>query len=430
MENIKWSPNSWKNFECLQQPDWNNKILEDVLLKLKNLPALVFSGETRNLSEDLLDVYEGGSFVLQVGNCAESFDECNGRNIHNFLRIFLQMSCIFELLSGKSVIKIGRIAGQYAKPRSKEKEFINDQELYTYRGDMVNSYEKTLDERTPDPKRLLEGYFKSVSTLNLLRAFNQGGYLDIENFNDWSKHPQVQDFLQNNIKKIELENLSSGRVYISHEGLLLDYESCFARIDTTVTQKWYSTSAHTLWIGERTRSSTGAHVEFFSGVSNPIGVKISHNFEIEDIKNLLLKLNPRKEKSRIIFIIRMGKDNIRIFLPKLIRGVQNLGYNIIWMCDPMHGNTKSKNGLKFRNFDDIYDEVSSFIDICHCESVIPGGIHLEITSDDVTECIGGLVNINLEDLQKKYESKVDPRLNASQSLEIISKISKKIKSYV
>lgn len=430
MEKIKWSPNSWKNFESLQQPDWNNKILEDVLLKLKNLPALVFSGETRNLSEDLLDVYEGGSFVLQVGNCAESFDECNGRNIHNFLRIFLQMSCIFELLSGKKVIKIGRIAGQYAKPRSKEKEFINDQELYTYRGDMVNSYKKTLDGRTPDPKRLLEGYFKSVSTLNLLRAFNQGGYLDIENFNDWSKHPQVQDFLQNNIKKIELENLSSRRVYISHEGLLLDYESCFARIDTTVTQKWYSTSAHTLWIGERTRSSTGAHVEFFSGVGNPIGVKISHNFEIEDIRNLLLKLNPSKEKSRIIFIIRMGKDNIGIFLPKLIRGVQNLGYNIIWMCDPMHGNTKSKNGLKFRNFDDIYNEVSSFIDICHYESVIPGGIHLEITSDDVTECIGGLVDINLEDLQKKYESKVDPRLNASQSLEIISKISKKIKSYV
>ena len=427
MTTKKWTTNSWKLRRADQQPIWNTESLNKVLDELKNLPALVFSGETRDLSKDLLDVYQGKSFILQVGNCAESFEECSGKNIHNFLRIFLQMSCVLELLSGKSVIKIGRIAGQYAKPRSTQKETIDGEEMYTYRGDMINSDTKIKKDREPDPKRLLEGYFRSASTLNLLRAFTQGGYLDVANIGDWSKHPQIQNFLQKNIPRIELDDLSSKKIYISHEGLLLDYESCFARIDTTVTQKWYSTSAHTLWIGERTRCSTGAHVEFFSGIENPIGIKISHNFDIQDLKNLLAKLNPDKKKSRIMFIIRMGKDNINTYFPDLIKEIEGLDYKIIWMCDPMHGNTKIKDGIKFRNFDDIYSELSSFIKICHSEGINPGGLHLEITSDDVTECVGGMIDVCEEDLKRRYTSKVDPRLNASQSLELIYRVSEKLK---
>jgi len=435
-----WEKSSWRGYPTLQQPDWPNKIrLAEIISQIEKLPALVFSGETRKLKEELKNVNKGKSFILQVGDCAESFTDCNGPQIHNFLRIFLQMAMVISYNTNKKVIKIGRIAGQYAKPRSSNNEIINGISLPSYRGDIVNEFNPSLKARTPNPERLLEGYFRSAATLNLIRAFTQGGYSSIDNLLDWKQHffsHEISDLefyncfekeltTTINNKKKSLKNSSAGDIlYISHEALLLDYEEAFARIDTT-TGDYYSTSAHSLWIGDRTRQLGGAHIQFASGIGNPVGIKIGPNYSADEIINIIEKLNPSNEEGKIMLISRMGKNYIDSMLPSLIRMVKKSKNNVIWCCDPMHGNTFNYNNVKIRSFDDIIYELRSFFDLCKKEKVIPGGIHLEITGGYVSECIGGINGINLSKINDNYITKVDPRLNAAQALEasfIISKL--------
>ena len=426
-----WTRDSWRNFPILQQPDWSDIIaLSNTIKKLKELPALVFSGETRRLKSELANVNKGDSFILHVGNCSESFSDCNGPKIHNFLRIILQMAMVLNINSGKKIIKLGRVAGQYAKPRSNNYETINEKRIPVYRGDIVNDFNPTLDARQPEIGRLLEGYFRSAATLNLIRAFTQGGYSDIDNLLDWKEHfyakeisaldyyKKLEKKLTKSIANKEIPfNCNQGDIiYISHEALLLDYEEAFARIDTT-TGDYYSTSAHSLWIGDRTRQPEGAHIEFARGIANPIGVKIGPSYEFEKILNVINKLNPENEGGKIMLIVRMGKNKILDKLPILIRGIKRIHANVIWCCDPMHGNTFKHANYKVRSFDDIISETKLFFEICNIEKVVPGGIHLEITGEYVSECVGGITGLKLDDLKENYETKVDPRLNAAQALE-------------
>lgn len=421
--NKKWGLNSWRGFKISQQPNWeNHEYLSGAIDELSKLPALVFSGETRNLRRDLKKVSEGKKFILQVGNCVESFEECRGPFIHDFVRIILQMSIVIESLCGKEVVKIGRIAGQYAKPRTNNFEDINGEKILAYRGDIINDYFPSKEGRNPDPRRMLEAYFRSASTLNLIRAFTQGGYTDIKNTQDWKKHPLLKKFFQMKGFSLSPEIKSKNfhlqdNIYISHECLLLDYEEPFVRVDTT-TGGWYSTSAHSLWIGDRTRNSNEAHIEFVSGINNPIGIKIGPEYELQDVIESINKVNPDNEDDKLMIICRMGVDRILTDLAPLIEEISRLNINVIWCCDPMHGNTKLINGHKTRYFDDIQTEIELFFQICRNYQIIPGGIHLELTSEDVTECLGGFIPVSDVDIHKNYKSKVDPRLNASQAVEI------------
>jgi 3-deoxy-7-phosphoheptulonate synthase len=439
MMNSSWGKNSWRNYPTLQQPEWPDKIhLADSILKLEKLPSLVFSGETRRLKKELISVNKGKSFILQVGDCAESFTDCNGPKIHNFLRILLQMAMLISYNTNKKVIKIGRIAGQYAKPRSSDYEMIDGKSLPSYRGDNVNEFTPSLNARIPNPERLLEGYFRSASTLNLIRAFTQGGYSDITNLLDWKQHffsHELSNFEFYNLFEKELTQLmqskkpyfkglaSSDIIYISHEALLLEYEEAFTRIDTT-TGDYYSTSAHSLWIGDRTRQPDSGHVEFASGIGNPIGIKIGPSYNISELITGIQKINPSNEEGKIMLISRMGVKNIGVQLKPLIRAIEKNNLEVIWCCDPMHGNTFSYKDLKVRSFEDITSEIKSFFEICRKENVIPGGIHLEITGEYVSECIGGINGLSLNKLNENYTTKVDPRLNAAQAIEAAFIISK------
>lgn len=430
--NDQWSRNSWRKFTALQQPVWPDIHEYDRLLnKLKELPSLVFSGETRNLKEQLIKVSEGSAFILQAGNCAESFSECNGHEIHNYMRIMWAMTDIIEKKSGKQVIKIGRIAGQYAKPRSSDTELINDQLIPVYRGDNVNSPEPTLLDRTPNPERLLEGYYRSVATLNLIRAFNQGNYSEENYRSDWYEFPYSQEIKNSTVFKRYSEGLSKIKFndyeknkgfYISHEALLLDYEEAFTRIDTTVGG-YYNTSAHFLWVGDRTRGLDSAHIEYLKGIGNPIGIKIGPQFTTFEIIEIINRINPNNEMGKVILIVRFGKEKIHQLLPVLINAIKENGLNVIWMIDPMHGNTFQLNEKKVRDFSVILSEINSFFTICHSFHVVPGGVHLEITSKLVTECIGGTNGVLSSDLNTNYESKVDPRLNGSQAIELAFELS-------
>jgi 3-deoxy-7-phosphoheptulonate synthase len=432
--NKNWSKSSWKNFPVSQQPSWpNSKKHNEIIEKLNSLPSIVFSGETRNLRRELSKT-RTNNFILQIGPCAENFNDCTGPFIHNFLRVLLQMSAIIESNTQKKIIRLGRIAGQYAKPRSSNFEDLNGQSLLSYRGDMVNSFVPIAESRIPNSDRLLEGYFHSVSTLNLIRAFIQGGYSDLKNILDWKEHA-FRDLVINNKRygMLETELSSSSEtnklnrepshtnfdnnVYISHEGLLLDYEEAFTRIDTT-TGKYYNTSAHLLWIGERTRGLKDAHVEYMSGIENPIGIKVGPNFNINELIEVIKKINPLNQDDKIILIIRMGKDKIEKKLLDIIVALKASKLNAIYSCDPMHGNTFSHDNYKVRSFDSIKKELILFFKICYDEGVMPGGVHLEVTGEDVTECIGGPQNINYEDLSNNYLTTVDPRLNASQAVEL------------
>jgi 3-deoxy-7-phosphoheptulonate synthase len=429
----KWTPSSWRNFPVKQQPNWpDEKHLKEVVARLNELPSLVFSGETRKLREALTSVNEGNSFILQVGNCAESFNDCHGPKIHNFLRIVLQMALVIKYKTDRQIIKIGRIGGQYAKPRSDDYECINGEKIPSYRGDMVNDCTPTYEARIPNPDRLLEGYFRSAATLNLIRAFTQGGYNEIKNLRDWKEH-----FFSEDISKlpyyIKLEkdltsalgnkevifNATSERdeIFVSHEGLLLEYEEAFTRIDTTFGG-YYDTSAHLIWIGNRTRQSDGAHVEFVRGIGNPIGVKVGPDYKLDDLLMLIKKINPKNEDNKLILISRMGHDRIKEKLKPLIQVIKSRKLNVTWVCDPMHGNTFAHNNYKVRSFDDIASEVKLFIEICKDENVIPGGVHLEITPENVSECIGGINGLTLSSISDNYVTKVDPRLNAAQALEM------------
>lgn len=425
-----WHNESWVDFKIIQQPNWpDEKKLNEVINKLSEKPALVFAGETRQLMFELSNLETTNSFIIQAGNCAETFTDCNGPKIHNYLRIMLQMSDILKSQTGKNVINIGRIAGQYAKPRSNETEIVDGKNYEVYRGDNVNDFLIENNGRTPNPERLIDGYFHAAATLNLVRAFTQGGYSDIKYQSDWSKH-----FFHNETKKFSIENKLTSKFnhsikrdifYISHEALLLPLEQALTRLDT-INSGYFNTSAHTIWIGDRTRFLNSAHIEYARGIENPIGIKVGPKCDLKELIEIIKILNPENEKGKIILIIRLGIEEIN-FLKEIILSVKNKNLNVIWMSDPMHGNTKSFNKIKYRDFNDILKEFNHFVDICYELDVYVGGIHLEITGEKVTECIGGNQKIEKDQLELNYQTKVDPRLNAMQSAELSFKVGEKLK---
>ncbi|MCP4760676.1 MAG: 3-deoxy-7-phosphoheptulonate synthase [archaeon] len=432
-----WSVNSWRKCTREQEPAWyDNILLKDTLSKISNLPALVFAGETRSLIKDLEQVGQGKAFLLQCGDCSENFIDCNGPKIHNFIRFFLQMSIILSYGGNKKVVNVGRIAGQYAKPRSSEIENITGVELPVYRGDMVNSFEPDFEKRRHDPDRMLQGYFRSAATINLIRAFLKGGYASPEQILDWQKlyfadypimkkYEQIASQFKASIDfittlKLDINNKSFNEtdMYTSHESLLLEYEETMTRVDTT-TGLFYNTSAHMLWVGDRTRQPDNAHIEFLRGINNPVGIKIGPQYDINDIIECIKKLNPENKLGKLCLIVRFGVANIEQLLPDLIHAVKRNNFNIVWICDPMHGNSYvSDGGKKVRNLDDIFTEIGLFFKIHKKENTFPGGVHLELTSENVTECIGGITNITKHDLDNNYTTTCDPRLNASQSVEL------------
>ncbi len=436
-KNSKWSKTSWRNFPIQQQPVWPDTALRDkVLKKIARLPSLVFAGESRSLKELLAEASEGKAFVLQAGDCAEDFNRCHGPLIHNLLKVILQMSIILTYAGEKKVVKIGRIAGQYAKPRSSPTESIGDRVIPSYRGDMVNSPEPTLRARTPDPQRMLEGYFRATATLNLVRAFTNGGYAALDYAHSWSeasfnafpKNPKYEELVKGIKKAINFMDaigidsdspqLNQVTLYTSHEALLLEYEEALTRIDTT-TGYWYDTSANMLWIGDRTRQPDGAHVEFLRGVCNPIGLKVGPDHKIDEIKRIVEKLNPDNEPGRLSLITRFGAEKVNIFLPPLLRAMKSEGFKIVWICDAMHGNTYTiRNEQKTRKYNDIVKEITNFWQIHQAEGTTAGGVHLELTGENVTECIGGHRQLLDKDLNLNYQTHCDPRLNAEQSVEL------------
>lgn len=431
-----WSKSSWRNFPARQQPAWYDaNELHEVLKRVERLPALVFAGESRALISELARAAEGKAFVLQAGDCAEDFSRCHGPTIHNLIKVILQMAIILTYAGEKSVIKIGRIAGQYAKPRSSETETIAGVTLPSYRGDMVNSPEQDLTARTPNPLRIQEGYFRAAATLNLVRAFTTGGYAALHYAQAWSEasynsFPANQKYeeLVNGIKKtinfmnaIGLDSnalqLNQVALYTSHEALLLEYEEAMTRIDTT-TGDWYDSSAHMLWIGDRTRQLNGAHVEFLRGVCNPIGIKVGPDYELDEIAALVDKLNPGNIPGRLSLITRLGADKVESLLPPLVLKMKDSDCKVVWICDPMHGNTYTNtNNQKTRRYEDIMSEVKSFWNIHQSLGTIPGGVHLELTGDHVTECSGGISGVHEDCLDINYRTNCDPRLNAEQAVE-------------
>ena len=441
MNNLEWNKFNWRSYPASQHPRWPDaSVCEDTVNKLSQLPALVFAGETRTLKQQLAEASAGRAFVLQCGDCSEDFSGCNGPRIHNLVKVILQMSIILAYAGEKQVVNIGRISGQYAKPRSSETEVVAGSEIPSYRGDMVNSSETTLNARTPDPRRMLDGYFRAAATLNLVRAFTHGGYAALEHVQAW--HRDFCDAFPTNRKYEELVSgirkavgfmtalgldinapqVNQATLYTSHEALLLDYEEAMTRIDTT-TGDWYDTSAHMLWIGDRTRQPEGAHVEFLRGVGNPLGVKIGPIYAIDAIKRVIRKLNPDNQPGRLTFITRFGAKKIESLLPPLLKEMKDEGFNIIWSCDPMHGNTYI-NGLsrKTRKFENILQEMRLFCQIHQAEGTIAGGVHLELTGDNVTECIGGSRQLLDKDLNLNYQTSCDPRLNAEQAAEFAFEI--------
>ncbi|NWF49024.1 MAG: 3-deoxy-7-phosphoheptulonate synthase [Ignavibacteriaceae bacterium] len=437
MTSTEWSKTSWRRFNALQQPVWpDKKTTTEILEKISKLPALVFAGETRALKQHLAEAARGDAFVLQGGDCSEDFDRCNGPIIHRLLDVILQMSIILSYGCEKKIVKIGRIAGQYAKPRTSDTEIVNGITLPSYRGDMVNSVEPTVAARTPDPKRMLEGYFRSAATLNLVRAFTSGGYAALDHIQAWHRGnfeesilgKKYQDLINGIRKTINFSNaigldvnnpqLNFITLYTSHEALLLEYEEAMTRIDTT-TGLWYDTSAHMLWIGDRTRHPDGAHVEFMRGVGNPIGVKIGPGFKADEIKKVIEKLNPLNEAGRLSLITRFGAERAESFFPKLISAIKSEGFEVVWICDPMHGNTiLNKDAKKTRRFEDILKEIKIFLQAHKAEGTIAGGVHLELTGDEVTECTGGTRNLLEHHLDLNYQTTCDPRLNGEQVVDL------------
>ncbi len=433
-----WSPDSWRNFPVRQMPVYEDPAaLEAAEARLRRYPPLVFAGEARRLKTALARVADGSAFLLQGGDCAESFADFTANNIRDMFRVLLQMAVVLTFGAGMPVVKLGRIAGQFAKPRSSDTEVIGGVELPSYRGDNVNGFEFTPEARRPDPERMVQAYNQSAATLNLLRAFAQGGYADLHEVHRWNL-----DFVANSRAAARYEDLA-GRLdetltfmaacgltsattpqiaetdfFTSHEALLLPYEQALTRVDST-SGDWYDCSAHLLWIGERTRQVDGAHVEFLRGVKNPLGFKAGPEITPDEVLRLLDALNPKNEPGRITVITRMGADTLAAKLPVLLRAVQSEGRKVVWSCDPMHGNTvKAANGLKTRYFDAILREVRAFFEAHRAEGTHPGGVHFELTGQEVTECVGGAVDITVDGLTARYETQCDPRLNASQALEL------------
>ena len=443
----KWTKSNWREFVALQQPHWPDQHeLDKVLADLSRLPPLVFAGEIRSLKELLAKAVTGDAFLLQGGDCSEDFSQITAPKIRESLKVLLQMSVILTYAGGVPVIKVGRIAGQFAKPRSSDTEMVGGIEIPSYRGDMVNRPEPTLEARTPNPKYMLKGYNMAAATLNLLRAFTRGGFAALNRVHAWNQEFVVQSpmgrsygrlakQIEQAIKFMETIGIPSdnphireAQMFTSHEALLLGYEEALTRQDS-MTGGWYDCSAHLLWIGERTRQLDGAHLEFFRGVLNPIAVKIGPDYDLDNIKQLIDKLNPENEPGRLTLITRLGMKKIEKVLPPLLREAKREGYNIVWSCDPMHANTYTANsGHKTRNFNDILSEVTCFFETHWAEGTIPGGVHFEMTGDNVTECTGGARNIIAEDLHQNYLTTCDPRLNAEQSLEVAFQIAEMIRS--
>ena len=442
-----WTPSSWRNFPAVQLPNYKDaaalKAVED---RLRKAPPLVFAGEARSLKAQLADAVYGKAFLLQGGDCAESFADFSSDNIRDTFRVLLQMAITLTFAASSPVIKVGRIAGQFAKPRSSDTETIDGVTLPSYRGDVVNGIEFTAAAREPDPERLWQAYAQSGLTLNLLRAFAKGGYADLHRVQRWTmgfveNSPQAERYIdlatriQDALKFMQACGVDPNNAIIreteyftSHEMLLLGYEEAMTRTDST-TGDWYNTSAHMVWIGERTRQLDGAHVEFAKGIANPVGVKVSQKMSDEELIRLIDALNPNNEPGKLTLITRMGADNILEHLPRLLRVVKNEGRNVVWSCDPMHGNTITENRYKTRPFDRILAEVINFFDAHNAEGTYAGGVHFEMTGTDVTECLGGGQNITSKDLEDRYHTHCDPRLNAQQSLELAFQISSKLKEH-
>ena len=443
-----WSPDSWRSKPIVQVPDFTNPaVLAEVEGRLATFPPLVFAGEARQLTKALGEVAEGRSFLLQGGDCAESFLEHRADNIRDFFRVFLQMAVVLTYAGGSPVVKVGRIAGQFAKPRSSPTEKKDGAELPSYRGDIINGAEFTPDARSPDPQRQLEAYRQSAATLNLIRAFAGGGYADLERVHQWTlgfikDSPQGRRFeeLAARISEtlefmracgITAENtpqLRATTMYTSHEALLLGYEQALTRMDST-SGDWYATSGHMIWIGDRTRQPDHAHVEYFRGVKNPIGLKCGPSLEPDTLLKLIDILNPNDVAGRLTLICRFGSDKVEAHLPKLIRAVQKAGRKVVWSCDPMHGNTISAaTGYKTRPFERILKEVDTFFAVHRAEGTHAGGIHVEMTGQNVTECTGGAMAISETDLSDRYHTHCDPRLNADQSLELAFLVAERLKT--
>lgn len=432
-----WTPRSWRSKPVRQVPNYpdSQKVLA-VEKQLHRYPPLVFAGEARELKQELADVAEGKAFLLQGGDCAESFAEHEADTIRDFFRVFLQMAVVLTFGAAKPVVKVGRIAGQFAKPRSSDTEVQNGVELPSYRGDIINGIGFDEQSRIPDPERMAMVYRQSAATLNLLRAFAQGGYANLENVHRWmlgfvGDSPQGEryetlarrisetiEFMQAiGITAKSHSALRETSFFTSHEALLLGYEEAMTRVDST-TGSWYATSGHMLWIGDRTRQLDHAHVEYCRGIRNPIGLKCGPSLQPDDLLRLIDILNPEDEAGRLTLIARFGFDKVEKHLPALVRAVEREGRKVIWSCDPMHGNTITANGYKTRPFNRILQEVESFFNIHQAEGTHPGGIHIEMTGKNVTECTGGARAISAEDLSDRYHTHCDPRLNADQALEL------------
>ena len=434
----QWSIDSWRKKPILQQPSYQNQAqLKEVEATLAGYPPLVFAEETRQLYKQLADVSLGEGFLLQGGDCAESFNEFNAPKIRDTFKVILQMAIVMTFAGRCPVTKVARMAGQYAKPRSADNETIDGVTLPVYRGDIINSFEFTPEAREPNPNRLLDAYHRSAATLNLLRAFAQGGLADLHQVNRWNmafvennplkeRYQDIANRIEDTLAFMDVIGLNGTNtsaihetnLFTSHEALLLNYEQALTRIDT-LTGKPYNCSAHMLWIGERTRQLDHAHVEFFSGINNPIGVKIGPTMQEDELIRLIDALSPDNIPGRLTLITRMGADKLAENLPRLLRRVKAEGRNVVWSSDPMHGNTiKASSGYKTRNFDAILSEIKQFFGAHEAEGTHAGGIHLEMTGQHVTECTGGAYQISDDDLAQAYKTQCDPRLNADQVLEM------------
>ena len=443
-----WTPTSWRQYEAAQQPQWPDTAAVDAALKqVAGYPPLVFAGEARSLQAALAQVAAGNAFLLQAGDCAESFEEFSANNIREKLRVILQMAIVLTYSMGVPVVKVGRMAGQFAKPRSSDTEKVGSLEIPSFRGHIVNDASPTAAARTPNPERLVQAYHQSASTLNLLRAFTKGGFADLNRVHAWTQEfvgasPEGQRYeqLAREIDMamgfmracgVDTENNSTLHevdVFTSHEALILGYEEALTRQDS-LTGEWYDCSAHMLWIGERTRQLDGAHVEFLRGVGNPIGCKIGPSATPEWVIELCEKLNPAQIPGRLTLISRMGAGKVEDSLRPLLRAVRDSGHPVVWACDPMHGNTvTAPNGRKTRGFEDIVAEIAGFVRAHNAEGTWPGGIHVELTGDDVTECTGGGHSVSNEDLDERYQTICDPRLNGRQSIDLAFRVAELVRA--
>ena len=444
-----WEKSNWRSKPRVQMPEYTNKdVLKSVEKQLSSYPPLVFAGEARNLKEKLASASKGEAFLLQGGDCAESFEQFSADSIRDTFKVMLQMAMVLTFGAKVPVVKVGRMAGQFAEPRSEPTEKQGDVELPSYRGDIINGIEFTEDARIPDPKRMVRAYNQASATLNLIRAFAQGGFADLHQVHQWNldfvaDSPASERYAEMSARIDEalgflkacgitgeaVQQIRETDFYTSHEALLLWYEEAMTRQDS-LTGDWYDTSAHLVWIGDRTRDLEEAHVEYMRGIENPIGIKCGPTLDADDLLRLLEVLNPANEPGRVTLISRMGHENVEKYLPGLVRAVQKEGAKVVWSSDPMHGNMiKSATGYKTRPFDRILSEVRQVFAVHHAEGSYAGGIHVEMTGQDVTECLGGAQAINEERLSDRYHTHCDPRLNANQALELAFLLAEELKAF-